>query len=313
MSTLTDRYVSAALRGVPDKQRGDVEQELRASVADAIDGLVASGTDEPLAERQVLTDLGDPDRLAAEYADRPLQLIGPAVFLDYWRLLKVLLAVVVPIVAVAVTLVRILSADPIGLAVADGVGSALGTAMHIAFWTTLVFAILERSDPGTRSTLGTWSLDRLPEVPERRRSFADMVVSVTVVVLFIALIFVQEFGTLVNGRRVPVLNSDLWSSWLSVLVGLLVLEILLELVLYRVGRWTFPIAVANLVLNALVAGIVIALLQAGLLLNNAFFRAVGWPEGGGADGVIALLATVAMVVVAGISIVDGFYRAVRSR
>ena len=36
-STLTDRYVAATLRTLPEKQRPDIEKELRASIADAVD------------------------------------------------------------------------------------------------------------------------------------------------------------------------------------------------------------------------------------------------------------------------------------
>jgi hypothetical protein len=313
MSTLTDRYVAAALRGVPEPQRDDVERELRASVADAVDDLVGNGIDQNLAERQVLTDLGDPDRLAADYSERPLYLIGPAVFLDYWRLLKVLLAVVVPIAAIAVTLAQLLAGREPVPALVSGITTGLATAMHLAFWTTLVFALIERSAPDARKSLGQWSLDRLPDLPGRRRSFTDTVVAVTWIAVLITLLFVQEFGSLVDGQRIPVLNSDLWSFWLPVLIALLALEIVLELVLYRVGRWTYPLAFANLVLNVLVSGIIIWLLRTGQLLNDAFFVAVGWPEGGGADGVLAIVVTVAMVVVAGISIVDAFYRAARGR
>src|SRR5262245_64492392 len=101
-TTLTDRYVDATLRRVPARQRPDIERELRASIADAVDDRLEAGGDPAEAEEAVLTDLGDPARLAAGYADRPLHLIGPAFFLDYTRLLRALLVTVVPAVAAVV-------------------------------------------------------------------------------------------------------------------------------------------------------------------------------------------------------------------
>ena len=42
MTTLTDRYIAATLRSVPEKSRGDLERELRASIGDAIDARAIS-------------------------------------------------------------------------------------------------------------------------------------------------------------------------------------------------------------------------------------------------------------------------------
>ena len=42
-STLTDRYIDAAMRTVPEKQRADLAAELRASIDDQIDARVESG------------------------------------------------------------------------------------------------------------------------------------------------------------------------------------------------------------------------------------------------------------------------------
>ena len=107
-TTLTDRYVAAAMRTVPEKQRDDLGAELRASIDDQIDARVENGEPHGDAERAVLTELGDPDKLAAGYTDRPLYLIGPRYYLDWWRLLKLLLWIVPACAAFGVAL----GADP---------------------------------------------------------------------------------------------------------------------------------------------------------------------------------------------------------
>ncbi|MFC7484261.1 permease prefix domain 1-containing protein [Luedemannella flava] len=66
--TLTDRYVDATLRRLPERQRADIERELRASIEDAVEARVDGGEDPADAERAVLTGLGDPARLAAGYS-----------------------------------------------------------------------------------------------------------------------------------------------------------------------------------------------------------------------------------------------------
>jgi hypothetical protein len=78
MSTLTNRYVWGVLRAVPERQRADLEPEIRVLVADAVEARAASAQGDAAAvERAALTELGDPEILAARYTDRSLHLIGP--------------------------------------------------------------------------------------------------------------------------------------------------------------------------------------------------------------------------------------------
>jgi hypothetical protein len=312
-TTLTDRYVAAVLRGVPEKQRADVEQELRASVADAVDGMLEQGAEPSAAERTVLTGLGDPARLSADYSDRPLYLIGPALFLDWWRLLKLLIAIVVPVSMIAVALGQTLSGGTVGDVFAGAITTGLSVIVHLGFWVTIVFAVLERSGAAATMPRGEWSLDHLPDVPAKRQSLVDSVAAITWIGILIVLLIAQHFFVVIQGRSLPVLNPEHWSFWFPVLVLLLAAEIGVEIVRYRVGRWTVPLAFINAALNVAVAVIVISLLRAGTMLNDPLFEAVGWPEGGGADGAVSIVATIAMVVVAGFSIVDAFVRAIRSR
>ena len=74
MSTLADRYVWGVLRNVPESQRAELEPEIRALIADAVDartaGTEATATVTASAEtveRAALTELGDPEVLAARY------------------------------------------------------------------------------------------------------------------------------------------------------------------------------------------------------------------------------------------------------
>jgi len=77
MTSLTERYLATALRGIPERQRADVDRELRSSIADAVEDRVVAGEDRVAAEKDVLEGLGNPARLAAEYDGRKLHLIGP--------------------------------------------------------------------------------------------------------------------------------------------------------------------------------------------------------------------------------------------
>ena len=82
MTTLTDRYLAATLRSVPGSSaatRSPPSCAPRSRTWSRTGS--AAAQDAAAAEREVLTELGDPDKLAARYADRRLQLIGPTYYL----------------------------------------------------------------------------------------------------------------------------------------------------------------------------------------------------------------------------------------
>ncbi|TYB91760.1 hypothetical protein FXF53_29410, partial [Micromonospora sp. WP24] len=145
MTSLTDRYLAATLRTVPAARREEIATELRGSIEDMIDGRRADGRDTEAAEREVLTELGNPAKLAARYADRRLQLIGPTYYLAWERLMKLLLSFVPAVVALAVGLAEGTDGNA-GDAIGKAVVAALQTTVNIGFWVTLVFAVLERTN-----------------------------------------------------------------------------------------------------------------------------------------------------------------------
>ncbi len=279
MTTLTDRYVHATVRSVPEARRDEIARELRASIHDMVGDRLENGEDHVTAERAVLTELGNPDRLAIQYTDRPNHLIGPRFFVTYQRLvLRLLLWIPVPIGVLAgvVDLVDSGSASAIG----EGIGAAVLVALHIAFWTTLTFAILERVDvdPG----LPGWSVDNLPELPTGRDvSVADTCASVVMVVVMAAVLVGQHFRSWVedgDGGNVPVLDPGAWQPWLLIVLGSLVLELFIQLAVLRDGRWTMATATANLVGGLLFAVPVVYLAAGEELLNAEFFSQIGANE-----------------------------------
>ncbi|WP_262425429.1 permease prefix domain 1-containing protein [Brachybacterium sp. Z12] len=111
---LTERYLRAAIAGLPAATQDDVRTELTALIMDATEARIDQGEEPPAAERAVLTELGDPAILAAEYADRPLHLIGPRYFLVWRRLLKLLLWIVPAVAVVGVAISQALVDAPLG-------------------------------------------------------------------------------------------------------------------------------------------------------------------------------------------------------
>ncbi|WP_317451841.1 permease prefix domain 1-containing protein [Microbacterium sp. NIBRBAC000506063] len=252
-TTLTQRYISAVTRRLPADMQDDVREELAASVADAVESRLEQGEEAADAERAVLTGLGDPDALAAGYADRPLHLIGPRYYLMWWRLLKLLLWIVPACVLGAVILGLSLAGAPVGEIIGTAVAATVGTIVHLAFWTTLVFAILDRT--GADATIG-WDLDHLPEPQETGAGRGELIASLVLLGVaaaallwdrFIGFVFRADGDVNIGAglgeqtTSLPLLDPGLWPWWLGGLLVLLAVEAVLAVVLYaRAGgtaRW----------------------------------------------------------------------------
>lgn len=317
MTSLTDRYIAATLIGVPEGQRNDVERELRASIADAVDAAVDGGIEASAAERQALLELGDPAKLSASYAERPLYLIGPEYFLPWRRLLIVLLSVLPAFVAVVNFLLRsALASEPSGIADAlvDAIVLALAVAVQVAFWVTAAFAALERVP--NRYRFGTWTPDSLPD-PTAKQSRSDSVATIVFAGLVIAALVWQQFATVASTESGPVddpfLAPTLWSFWLPVLILVLVGQIVVGVLRLRASARSWGLDVAKLVLDVAFPLIVLFLAARGMLVNPAFLRqfdSAPMPLNG---GVIDLFVALGAAVVIVITLIDFAVKAVRAR
>jgi hypothetical protein len=315
-STLTDRYIQAVIRTIPERQRGDVAAELRGSIADQLEARLAGGGTLDDAERDVLNELGDPDKLAAGYADRPLHLIGPRYYLEWWRLLKLLLAIVVPLAAFGIALGQTLAGTPIGGIIGSTIGGAITVAVHLAFWTALVFALVERSDEA-RTAIAPWTVDRLrAETPYTGARFVDMIVSVVfLAIAAVALVWDQLVGAVyLGGRWMSFLSPELWPWWAGALLVAIGIDAVLLIVVFLAGRWTYALAAVNAALNVVVAVPAIWLLSQDMLLNKAFWLEV--IPNGDAEKVYAILSVLTGFAIAGIAVwdtLDAFLKARRAR
>lgn len=314
--TLTERYVHAATRRLGEDQRDDVALELRSDVADRVDSMRA---DDPTltqeqAEHAALVELGDPDALAASYAGTRQQLIGPEHFPAYVRTLKAITVVAVPSAVVAIAVIDSLTGQ--GPLETLGRAAWIGFSMvvHIAFWVTLTFAIVERSDAVSAADLGAeaWRPEQLPEVPRAPRgALGETCTNLVWLGILGGLLVWQQVTPFVSDgeERLPVLDPDLWSFWLPLVLATLLLEAGFEVVKYRAGgTWTTAFAIVNMVTAATVAAPVIWLAHREMLLNPDFVThaQTGWPEFD--PGVAHAVVLVSAVAIWAWDTVDGWRR-----
>ena len=311
MTTLTDRYIWAVVRSVPEQHRSDIERELRASIDDDVE---ARGGDVATAERETLLALGDPDRLAASYAQRPAMLIGPKYYFDYVRLLKVLYAIVLPITVVAVAVAHVIARDGIGEIIGGSIVAGITIGAHLGFWTTAVFAVLERTDAARTAPLTEWKPESLPQIPDRRAGtgLAELVAAVVFLLFFAGAIVWQQLSSVFQdaaGAPVPLLRPELWSFWIPYTFVLIALELVFAVVLYRLQRWTWPMATVNVLLNLAFMIPATWLVLQDRVFNPAFIAELGFPDGLGA----AVLAPVMVLVFLGAGIGDAADGIVKAR
>lgn len=265
-TTLTERYTIAATRHLPPKVRKESRAKLEASIGEAVALRVDSGEEPTTAERAVLTDLGDPAGLAAGYAHRPLHLIGPRYYLTWWRLLRTLLTFVPICAAGGVALGQTLDGAEIGAILSASITVGLSLVVHLSFWVTLVFFILERS--GVAIDAG-WDPEELP-VPGADSARSELIATLVFLGLAAGAVLWDRFRglALIDDEALPILNTALW-PWL---LGLIALHAVFAVVLQRRGRWDARLAVANTVLALVVVSLILNLLVRGTLVSPQFLE-----------------------------------------
>lgn len=316
--TLTDRYAWAVLKSLPESKRTDIDRELRASIADDVDARVAAGETPEAAERAVLTELGEPMRLAAGYAGRPLALIGPDLYVDYVRLLKLLLVIVVPIVAITSFVINALTgAEPGGL-IGGTIGLVISVGVHLCFWVTFVFVLVERTGAKASGLTSDapFNPDDLPAVATgtaggRSELIASLVFALLVPVALGWQAISSNFEE-ADGTPIPVINPDLWSFWLPYLIALAVLTAIFAVVLYRVGRWTWPLVVVNAIITIATIGPIIWLVSTGIALNPDYLDRLGWADFVAPGSPAATITAIALVAIGGWAIADSVIKTVQA-
>ncbi len=300
-----DRYLAAATRWLPADERDEVGADLRERLEDLADRHRATGLDDAGAEEAAVRELGDPSQVAAQYRDRPLQLIGPEVFPAWWRMLLRLLAAVPLPVGVVVALATAAGGGGVGTAVTTGLGTAWNVGLQVAFWTTLAFALVEHGRG--RAGCGEWDPAGLPSLRRHDVALADTLATVAVSLVLAGLLVWQSvYSPLDDG--VSLIDPALWSWWIPLVLALLAAEAAVGVAAYRRGRWTPPLAALRTLVAVAFAAPTTWLLLEGALLDPALSGTLGWDPG--AIEVASRVAAVAVVLVT-LAEVAQTWRAVR--
>lgn len=312
---LTDRYVVAASQSLPRRQGREFARELEERIRDDIDARTDSGSSTPdTAEFDALAALGDPARLAARYADRPPMLIGPRWYASWKRVLTITEWSAVPAVTGAFVLARFIEGDVDAGMFGTTWFVLLTTGIYIAFFTTVVFAAIDRSSTGGDDA-PAWSPADLP--PAAGASSVERRIGLFATLFWLAvlvgLVVWQQFGPGRWGHLdgiLPVLDPALWSFWLPYFLVLVGLEAAMAVWIFRSG-WTWPVAATNIALALAWAVPSIWLIVTGALFAPGFVELFEANLDADAQQVLPILLVAGIVAAALADAVLGAVRAGR--
>lgn len=264
--TLTDRYIAAAVRGVPADQKADIEADIRSLILDTMEVHEGEVEDPEHLERIALEELGDPERLASTYLDRELALIGPRYFLEWKRYTKWIALLIAPIVAVGTLVGALAAGEPAWESVLDSIATTGTVAVQIIFWLTVAFAIAERTG---QSWSGKWTVKDLPEPTTASLTMKDALVEVVGLGLGAGVLLwagLTRPSVHINEARVEFFHPELNSWVLYGLAATLIVQMIVVLIRSLRARYSGVDVAASVVLNA--ATLALALPP---LFNHTFF------------------------------------------
>lgn len=285
---LIDIYIQEVTRRLPEKMRDDIALELRSTIADMVPD---DCTEDDV--KTVLEKLGSPAKLASNYQDRPMYLIGPRYFDVYVSLLKM----IIPIAAV-IALISMFAEYFIGYQgeeaiinvvldlVGFGIWKIIDVAIQTFFWLTLVFAILERTDKGKdnqplTTSFKKWTPDDLKNItyiPKKKAiSKFDVFGALLWTAIWATLYFYanQLLGIYEGGKDglefvTPALNQEVLLAFWPIVLVVIGLEIALALYKLIKGQWTNRMAIFNTVLQIFSTVVFIMIFFNPNILNQDF-------------------------------------------
>lgn len=267
-SVLVERYLYDVVRRLPEKQRQDIEKELRTLIEDMAEERSYDGEVSEDIIKSVLEELGDPAKLASKYREEGNYLIGGEYYTVYCQVLKIVLACVGAGMAISVIVSFFVSSvtDSTAGWMQSLSGSfvdlfSIPSALIQAFgWVTLIFYVMQRKQVKLDQKEKKWNVKDLPEIPDKNATIGrgDSIFGIAFGVLFIILfIFAPQFvGVWVmdSGKEVvsiPFLNLTIWSNVLPFIIISLLTGIMDKLVKLISGRYNPTVMCANILSNCI--------------------------------------------------------------
>ncbi|TYP73019.1 HAAS signaling domain-containing protein [Paenibacillus methanolicus] len=246
---LISRYIYAVTQKLPEKQRAEIEKELRGLIEDMLEVRTHGGSPSPKEVEDVLAELGNPSEMADRYRGSKRYLIGPGLFASYITVLRIVWTAIG--IALGVMFMIESFMDPTNILdhFIDGIVSIVIGLMQGFAWVTVVFGVIEYT--GAQKAKGknaeqVWKPSDLPQLPDNKsrispaEPIASIIFSVLFVVLFSYSIDLLGVWRFAGGDRmvIPFFNTDVFNRFLPYIWFFLAVSILKEIMKLNTRRWT---------------------------------------------------------------------------
>jgi len=270
---LIDRYIEEVGKHLSGRTRADIQAEIRSTLEDMIEDRARESGQEvdDTLRKTVLKEYGSPEKVAESYSPERY-LIGPKLFPIFSLVLKIVLSVL-SVLAIIGFGIRFGSSIMSGAAFVEIFAKSLleylGGIITAFGNITLIFGILQWTLPASsleaRNKGENWDpamLEKEPEPDEVRMSKPIWAIAMTIAAMLVFNLYPQVIGIgfFSNGTLtfVPALTSAFF-RYLPWIDALWLLQIVLNVILLRQGRWSIPTRWFNIGLK--LATIVIAYLM----------------------------------------------------
>ncbi len=295
MTKLVDRYLYDVTRRLPEKQRKDIEKELRTLIEDMMEEREQEGENPETIPEKVLEELGDPAKLAAKYRGEGECLIGGEYYALYCQVLKIVLIGVGIGMGVSFLLGVCFSFSAaslnewIHLIINSSIdlGAIPATLLEVFGIVTIVFWLLERNQVKLKEQ-GAWNIGKLPQIPyekaviKRGDSMAGVIFGVLFIAFFVCAsdklgVWVKDAGG--QTAVVPIFNMAFWHRTLPLMVISFSMGVIVDLVKLIVGHYNFLVMWVNIACNAVSMAIAVILLKGNLLFNPDLMTSISAIKG----------------------------------
>lgn len=238
-----ERYIYAITKRLPQAQREEVANDLRANLADMLGD--TPHTDAEILK--ILRDLGHPRVLANNYRGKERTVVAPEYYDDYVNVLKIVATIVVVVNVVTGFITILTSALPTDFVMLletlfENVFGNIWESLLMAFaWTTIGFWIA--GAVGSKQHRDEWKISDLPELPHPNS------VKISRVSVAFELIFGVSFGIIglifIN-NGIPYLNAEVVKPFLPFVMISIGFDVIVGLIKLAYGTWNAQVSIATL-------------------------------------------------------------------
>lgn len=277
--TLIDSYIHEVSKRLQKNKREKIKVELKATIEDMLPEQYSESE-----VKEVLKKLGSPVEVAASYQDTPRFLIGPEIFDQYTRTIKLVIpwAILITIIVQVIEKMVLYSGEEALLtaiitAFVGIIVAIIAVLFHVLFWVTVIFIIKERSGAEKISLpilndTKQWSPDDLVQIKKIPKdkiiTLSDTIFSLLGIIIFSfvywnAYRLLGIYTTNDNGSLkfvMPIFNQNILQSFVPVVLLCIILSLTLTFLKWRAGQWTVPIAITNALLQSV--GTIVFILMA---------------------------------------------------